>query len=256
MIPIYIPTRGTVTKTYDNLPDSIKKSVIMFTDNIVDSIPLDQQLLFKGGIANKRQACIDHAIKTNNEHMVLVDDDALLYKVIRNEDGTHKAAKELADEESYKSFYVDAIQRFVDDDALTIISDHSRAFINGKNETNSNLNKFCIHDLAKVKKSGCVYNRITIFEDIDFYLQLFRAGYSVRRTKIISSINDSSDYVDMSPDKYTAVFLDWQEHFHHNVKITWDTASIFAGNKRVPVTVNIKWKPMVYETVDLNNFLE
>lgn len=254
-IPIYIPTRGTVTETYDNLPDELKLSVVFFTDNIISDVPSGQQISFTGGIADKRQACLDHAIASGNDYMVMVDDDTVLYQVTLNDKGIHTVSKDLADASSYHKFYTDAIDRFNASENLALISDHSRGFINREGDTNTGVNKFCLHDLRKLKNSNCVYNRIRIFEDIDFYLQLFKSGYSVLRTKIISSENDSADYVDIGEEVYKEVFMDWQETFSNNIKIDWRRPSVFAGNKRIPVTVNIRWSPKKYSDSSLSEFL-
>lgn len=239
-VPIYIPTRGTVTKTYDNLPDSIKKDVVFFTDNVIETAPIEQQVIFTGGIADKRQACVDHAIANGNEYMVIVDDDVVIYPV-EYKDKVYRQLKQLAPESSYKSFYEDSIRRFNENEKLVLISDHIRAFINADTDTNSSLNNFCIHNLKRIIESGCVYNRIEKFEDIDFILQLISSGYEVYRTKILSSANDLADYKNVNGDEYKAIFEDWVEKYPQNVKVYWDKPSNFAG-KNIPYTIRIRWK--------------
>lgn len=243
MIPIYIPTRGIVSITYDNFPDDIKKSVILFTDKILDHIPLEQQILFDGnGIANKRQACVEHAIMNRYDYMVMVDDDVIIRRII-NDNGKLKLSKGPADSNSYQLFFEDAIHKFESDKNLAIISDHQKAFMHIKRDS-SGIDKFVMHNLNTIKTSGCIYNRIEIFEDIDFYLQLFNSGRSSTRTKILSSSNNSKDYVAVSHQRYIDVFKDWESRFPCNISIAWETPSIFAGNKNIPVKINIKWRPM------------
>jgi hypothetical protein len=219
MIPIYIPTRGVVKTTYDSLPEQLRGSVRV----IDDQLPISQ----------KRQLIVDMAIKNNEPMFVMVDDDC---KFTRYDNGVCTGKPATA--EDFEAFYEKATRMFAQYSNLSMISDHPRAFSNGREDYTSGLSKFVLHYTDRVKTAR--YDRIGLFEDIDFYLQLAREGKAYIKLKGIATTNDSQDYVDISPERYEGIFRDWADNFP-NVKIDWSKPSIFAGNKKVPVTVRFKY---------------
>jgi hypothetical protein len=95
-----------------------------------------------------------------------------------------------------------------------------------------------LHYTDRVKTAR--YDRIGLFEDVDFYLQLAREGKAYIKLKRIATSNESQDYVDISQERYQGIFKDWADNFP-NVKIDWSKPSVFAGNKKIPVTVRFKY---------------
>lgn len=227
MIPIYIPTRGVVKTTYDSLPEQLRGTVRV----IDDQLPISQ----------KRQLIVDMAIKNNEPMFVMVDDDC---KFTRYDNGV--CTSQPATLEDFQAFYRKAGKMFTRYQNLAMISDHPRAFSNGREEWTSGLSKFVLHYTHRVKKAR--YDRIDLFEDVDFYLQLARTGMAYIKLKGIATSNDSQDYVDISPERYEGIFRDWADNFP-NVKIDWTKPSIFAGNKKVPVTVRFKYNRLTTNTL-------
>lgn len=227
MIPIYIPTRGVVKTTYDSLPEQLRGNVRV----------IDTQL----PISQKRQLIVDMAINNNHPMFVMVDDDC---KFTRYENGVCTSQPATIDD--FQAFYRKAGTMFTRFQNLAMISDHPRAFSNGREEYTSGLSKFVLHYTSRVKSAR--YDRIDLFEDIDFYLQLAREGKAYIKLKGIATSNDSQDYVDISPERYEGIFRDWADNFP-NVKIDWNKPSIFAGNKKIPVTVRFKYNKLTTNTL-------
>ena len=219
MIPIYIPTRGIVTTTYDSLPKSIKANVVLMGHD--------------KPIAEKRQIILDGAVALNQPFFVMVDDDC---KFTRYEEGV--CTNQLATAEDFSAFYKKAMKMFTRYNNLAMISDHPRAFSNKQENYSSGLSKFVLHYTDRVKTAR--YDRIGLFEDVDFYLQLAREGKAYIKLKRIATSNESQDYVDISQERYQGIFKDWADNFP-NVKIDWSKPSVFAGNKKIPVTVRFKY---------------
>jgi hypothetical protein len=227
MIPIYIPTRGLVKTTQDSIPEELRDTIRI----VDDQLP----------IAQKRQLIVDRAIQNNEPMFVMVDDDC---KFTRYQDGVCTNIPATADD--FRTFYKRAGSLFGRYQNLAMISDHPRAFSNGHEEWTSGLSKFVLHYTSRVKSAR--YDRIDLFEDVDFYLQLARTGKAYIKLKGIATSNDSQDYVDISPERYEGIFRDWADNFP-NVKIDWSKPSIFAGNKKVPVTVRFKYNKPATNTL-------
>lgn len=219
MIPIYIPTRGIVTKTYDSLPESLRANVVLMGHD--------------KPIAEKRQIILDGAVALKQPFFVMVDDDCTF---TRYENGV--CTNQPATAEDFAAFYKKATKMFARYANLAMISDHPRAFSNGQEDYSSGLSKFVLHYTDRVKTAR--YDRIGLFEDVDFYLQLAREGKAYIKLKRLAATNDSDDYVDISPERYEGIFKDWVDNFP-NVKIDWSKPSVFAGNKKIPVTVRFKY---------------
>jgi hypothetical protein len=222
MIPIYVPTRGLVKTTQECIPEELRNTIRI----------IDAQL----PIADKRQLIVDTAIANKEPMFVMVDDDC---KLTRYEDGV--CTNKPATTHDFMAFYQRAEALFEMYQNLAMISDHPRAFSNGREEWTSGLSKFVLHYTNRVKTAR--YNRIDLFEDVDFYLQLAREGKAYIKLKGLATSNDSQDYVDISPERYEGIFRDWADNFP-NVKIDWSKPSIFAGNKKVPVTVRFKYNKL------------
>ena len=227
MIPIYIPTRGLVTTTYDSLPDSLRDNVVLIDHN--------------KPIAEKRQSILDCALELNQPFFVMVDDDC---KFTRFQDGV--CTNESATAEDFLAFYKKAMKLFNRYSSLAMISDHPRAFSNTEKEYSGGLSKFVLHYTDRVKTAR--YDRIGLFEDVDFYLQLAREGKAYVKLKGIATSNDSQDYVDISPERYEGIFRDWADNFP-NVTIDWTKPSVFAGNKKIPVTVRFKYNKLASHSI-------
>jgi hypothetical protein len=227
MIPIYIPTRGIVTKTYDSLPESLRASVVLIgTDK---------------SIAEKRQIILDGAVSLNQPFFVMVDDDCTFTRYV---DGV--CTNQPTTAEDFSAFYKKAMKMFARYTNLAMISDHPRAFSNTDKDYSSGLSKFVLHYTDRVKTAR--YDRVGLFEDIDFYLQLAREGKAYIKIKEIATANDSQDYVDINPERYEGIFKDWADNFP-NVKIAWSKPSVFAGNKKIPVTVRFKYNRLTTRTL-------
>ena len=227
MIPIYIPTRGLVKTTQDCIPVELRDTIRT----------IDAQL----PIADKRQLILDTAIANKEPMFVMVDDDC---KFTRYDNGVCTSHSATASD--FTDFYKRAGTLFARYKNLAMISDHPRAFSNGREEWTNGLSKFVLHYTDRVKPAK--YNRIDLFEDVDFYLQLARSGKAYIKLKGLATSNDSQDYVDISPERYEGIFRDWTDNFP-NVKIDWSKPSIFAGNKKVPVTVRFKYNKLSTNTL-------
>ena len=227
MIPIYIPTRGLVTTTYDSLPDALKANVVLMGHD--------------KPIAEKRQIILDGAVSLNQPFFVMVDDDC---KFTRYEDGV--CTNQPATAEDFSAFYKKAMKLFTRYNNLAMISDHPRAFSNTDKDYSGGLSKFVLHYTDRVKSAR--YDRIGLFEDVDFYLQLAREGKAYVKLKRLATSNDSQDYVDIAPERYEGIFRDWADNFP-NVTIDWSKPSVFAGNKKIPVTVRFKYNKLASQSI-------
>jgi hypothetical protein len=102
--------------------------------------------------------------------------------------------------------------------------------------------------LPEAGRKSARYDRIGLFEDVDFYLQLAREGKAYIKLKRLATSNDSQDYVDIAPERYEDIFRDWADNFP-NVTIDWSKPSVFAGNKKIPVTVRFKYNKLVSQSI-------
>jgi len=243
MIPIYIPTRGGKSKqiTYENLPDEQKTNVIFFVGEPVNTPA--PQIVFSKGIADKRQAILEHARDNNYKYFVMVDDDCRFKSFNRIDYGPvieYKVAKGKANANAFNRFFDRSQELFDQYSNVSLISDHNSAFVNSNktSEISIGLSKFVLHNTDRVVSK---YNRVTMFEDIDFYLQETAAANAMLKLKSLCAANKTSDYKDMSANTYLGFFRDWQNRFGPYVNINWATPSVFAGDKKIPVTVSMNY---------------
>lgn len=255
-IPIYIPTRGGKSKqiTYDNVPDEHKSNVIMFVGEQAN-VSAPQIVCSNEGIARKRQMILEHARDNHYEYFVMIDDDCRFKPFeIRDVGGKfeYKIAKGKATANTFNDFFSRSLEMFEQYKNLSLISDHNSAFVytNKNNEWSMGLSKFVLHNTARITSR---YDRVNIFEDIDFYLQETSCGKSFMKLKRLSVSNKTSDYKDMDNDKYVKFFDEWKKSYGPYVDIL-EVPSIFAGDKKIPVTVTLKYlSPAGNQLFDLTN---
>ena len=243
MIPIYIPTRGGKSKqiTYNNLPDEQKANVILFVGEPVNIAA--PQIVCSEGIARKRQMIVEHAREHNYKYFVMIDDDCRFKPFVRIDYGAaveYKVGRGRANANTFNHFYSRSQELFDEYPSLSLISDHNSAFVNGNknDEWSVGLSKFVLHNTSRITAR---YDRVGIFEDIDFYLQETVAGHSLIKLKSLCVANKTSDYKDMSANTYLGFFQEWKSAYGPYVNVDWTTPSVFAGDKKIPVSVSMNY---------------